>query len=147
MQKAEFPDLTMKSFLLAARGLLFAIAIALCAAGAGQPNLQDASFQLSPSVVAVDPAGTASVPETSAAGTFTPQGAGPIAPAGGQPAGALSGRIVFTSAGHGWTYLNGSPTGTGWATQRDLLNTNGTFEFVDGPATVGQRFYKAFLGP
>jgi hypothetical protein len=41
---------------------------------------------------------------------------GPIAPAGGQPAGALSGRIVFTSAGHGWDW-----TGSAWALGRPLL--------------------------
>lgn len=40
---------------------------------------------------------------------------GPIAPAPGQPSGALTGRIVFTSAGHGW-YWNGST----WTTQRGL---------------------------
>jgi hypothetical protein len=38
-----------------------------------------------------------------------------IAPAPGQPAGALSGRIVYTSAGHGWTYHNSSDR---WYTQR-----------------------------
>jgi len=38
-----------------------------------------------------------------------------IAPAPGQPVGALSGRIVYTSAGHGWTYHNSSDR---WYTQR-----------------------------
>src|SRR5688572_28527552 len=33
----------------------------------------------------------------------------------GQPAGTLSGRIVFTSGGHGWTYNNSSGQ---WYTQR-----------------------------
>lgn len=45
--------------------------------------------------------------------------AGPIAPATGQPAGALAGRIIFTSAGHGWTYHN---TGKVWYTQRAEAN-------------------------
>lgn len=38
-----------------------------------------------------------------------------ITTAPGQPAGALSGRIVFTSGGHGWTYDNSANT---WFTQR-----------------------------
>lgn len=38
-----------------------------------------------------------------------------IAPAPGQPAGALSGRIVYTSGGHGWTYHNSLDK---WYTQR-----------------------------
>ena len=40
---------------------------------------------------------------------------GPIAPASGQPTGALSGRIVFTSGGHGWT------ASTAWGLQRPVL--------------------------
>ncbi len=47
---------------------------------------------------------------------LTPAGiSGPIAPAATQPQGALSGRIVFTSGGHGWIYNNG------WALQRGVL--------------------------
>jgi hypothetical protein len=42
--------------------------------------------------------------------------AGPIAPAAGQPIGALTGRIVFTSAGHGWTQGTSN-----WALQRPVL--------------------------
>jgi hypothetical protein len=38
-----------------------------------------------------------------------------LAAAPRQPAGALSGRIVYTSAGHGWTYSNASDK---WYTQR-----------------------------
>ncbi|HKS36682.1 MAG TPA: fibronectin type III domain-containing protein [Verrucomicrobiae bacterium] len=45
--------------------------------------------------------------------------AGPIAPASGQPAGALSGRIVFMSAGHGWTWHNANNV---WYTQRAQTN-------------------------
>ena len=41
---------------------------------------------------------------------------GPIAPASGQPTGALSGRIVFTSGGHGWTAGASS-----WSLQRGVL--------------------------
>jgi hypothetical protein len=41
---------------------------------------------------------------------------GPITPAPGQPAGALSGRIVFTSGGHGWT-----ASGSTWVLQRPVL--------------------------
>ena len=43
-----------------------------------------------------------------------PAAVGPIAPAPGQPTGALSGRIVFTSGGHGWVYT------TGWVLQRGI---------------------------
>lgn len=42
-----------------------------------------------------------------------------IANAVGQPAGALSGRIVFMNAGHGWTYSNASDK---WYTQRGDSN-------------------------
>jgi hypothetical protein len=42
--------------------------------------------------------------------------AGPISPAPGQPNGALNGRIVFTSAGHGWTW-----NGSSWGLQRPVL--------------------------
>ena len=55
-----------------------------------------------------------------AAGTGSPTPlAGPIAPASGQPAGALSGRIVFMSAGHGWTFNNAN---NAWTTQRAESN-------------------------
>ncbi len=47
-----------------------------------------------------------------------PKVSGPIAPAGSQPAGALTGRIIFTSAGHGWAW-NGSV----WALGRPVLNS------------------------
>ncbi len=40
---------------------------------------------------------------------------GPIAPAAGQPAGALSGKLVFMNCGHGWTYLSG------WTLLRPVL--------------------------
>lgn len=39
-----------------------------------------------------------------------------IAPATSQPAGALSGRVVFTSGGHGWTF-----NGSSWYLQRPVL--------------------------
>lgn len=40
---------------------------------------------------------------------------GPIAPAARQPAGALSGKLVFMNCGHGWTYLSG------WTLLRPVL--------------------------
>lgn len=46
-----------------------------------------------------------------------PKTVGAIAPAGTQPAGALSGRVVFTSAGHGWAW-----SGSAWALGRGVLN-------------------------
>src|SRR5262245_45658093 len=42
-----------------------------------------------------------------------------IASAPGQPAGTLSSRIIYTSAGHGWTYSNSSDK---WYTQRGDSN-------------------------
>ena len=39
-----------------------------------------------------------------------------------QPAGALSGRVVFLGAGHGWTYANTS-TSPRWFTQRGVANS------------------------
>ena len=39
--------------------------------------------------------------------------AGPVVPAARQPAGALSGRVVFLNSGHGWTW-----SGTSWYLQR-----------------------------
>ncbi|MDB6025348.1 MAG: hypothetical protein JWM68_1571, partial [Verrucomicrobiales bacterium] len=50
----------------------------------------------------------------------TAQMAGVIAPAPTQPVGSLSGKIVFTSGGHGWTYANGTESITRWYTQRGV---------------------------
>ena len=51
---------------------------------------------------------------------------GPIAPAAGQPAGALSGKLVFMNCGHGWTYLSG------WTLLRPvLLEMNEDYGNVD----------------
>ncbi len=47
-----------------------------------------------------------------------PSGAQPALP----PAGALSGRVVFIGAGHGWTYANPSATPR-WFTQRGVANS------------------------
>ncbi len=57
------------------------------------------------------------VPKPDTPGVARADAVGPIAPAGTQPAGALSGRIVFTSAGHGWDW-----TGSAWALGRGVLN-------------------------
>jgi hypothetical protein len=62
------------------------------------------------------------------AGTSCALGVGPVAPASGQPTGALTGRIVFTSAGHGWTYANGSTNFTGWSTQRGVVTGTSMIE-------------------
>jgi hypothetical protein len=43
-----------------------------------------------------------------------------IAPAGTQPSGALSGRVIFTAGGHGWTYGNGGSGIARWYTQRGV---------------------------
>ncbi len=57
-----------------------------------------------------------SMAAASMAGAITPQAAGPITPAGVQPTGALTGRVIYMSGGHGWQ-VNGST----WALQRPLL--------------------------
>jgi hypothetical protein len=46
----------------------------------------------------------------------SPAAVGPIVPATGQPVGALSERIIFLSAGHGWTAGSSS-----WSLQRPVL--------------------------
>ena len=44
-----------------------------------------------------------------------------VLPLAAQPAGGLSGRIVFIGAGHGWTFANES-TSPRWYTQRGVAN-------------------------
>ena len=41
-----------------------------------------------------------------------------LVPVGRQPTGPLTGKIVYTSAGHGWQYLGG-----GWSTDRENVNS------------------------
>lgn len=55
-----------------------------------------------PLALSPDYAETVPLPPTEPAPTT--QAFGPVAPAARQPTGALSGRIVFTNGGHGWTY-------------------------------------------
>ncbi|MFN7140121.1 MAG: fibronectin type III domain-containing protein, partial [Limisphaerales bacterium] len=78
---------------------------------------------------------------------------GPIAPAAGQPNGALSGRIVYTTAGHGWTWehrTNNLPNR--WRLQRgvgyemnedsgnlDQMNMFATYCFNAGATVVAMR--------
>ena len=62
--------------------------------------------------------------------------AGVIAPAPGQPVGALSGRLVFMSAGHGWTFNN---TSKSWYTQRGV-----THEMVEDYGNLDQMAFFAF---
>ncbi|HOX55590.1 MAG TPA: immunoglobulin domain-containing protein [Candidatus Paceibacterota bacterium] len=51
---------------------------------------------------------------------------GPIAPAARQPAGALSGKLVFMNCGHGWTYLSS------WVLLRpELLEMNEDYGNID----------------
>ncbi len=57
----------------------------------------------------------------------TPAAVGPIVPAAGQPTGALSGRIIYLSGGHGWTAGASS-----WSLQRPvLLEMNEDYGNVD----------------
>ncbi len=74
--------------------------------------------------------------------------AGPIVPATRQPAGALSGRVVFMNSGHGWTW-----SGTSWYLQRptslasmnedygnlDQLNFFATYCFNAGAIVASMR--------
>ena len=54
-------------------------------------------------------------------------------------------RLVL-SGEPGLTYgIQRSSNFVNWATLTNLVNTNGIFEFVDGAATTGPRFYRAFL--
>jgi hypothetical protein len=77
----------------------------------------DTPFHQTPEVPNLDSTPPPTVPGLGAQALVGPKAAGPIAPAGTQPVGALSGRIVFTSAGHGWDW-----TGSAWALGRDVLN-------------------------
>lgn len=74
-----------------------------------------APLDLSPDAFETYPDGSRpepiSEPELTVAGV-----AGPVAPAAGQPQGALTGRIIYTSAGHGWQW-----TGSAWSLDRPLL--------------------------
>jgi len=66
------------------------------------------------------------VPPKGAEATAPSKGFGPIAPAATQPAGALSGKLVFMNGGHGWTYKSG------WVLLRPvLLDMNEDYGNVD----------------
>jgi hypothetical protein len=58
------------------------------------------------------------IAETSEIVRFIPTPLAADAPVGRQPSGALSGRLVFTSGGHGWTHDTSTSL---WYTQRPLL--------------------------
>ena len=54
-------------------------------------------------------------------------------------------RLVL-SGEPGLTYaIQGSSNFVNWVTLSNVLNTDGTFEFVDSPATADQRYYRALL--
>jgi len=67
-------------------------------------------------------------------GDVTPTAIGPIGPVSMQPTGALTGRIIFTSAGHGWTW-----GGSSWATQRGV-----TWEMLEDYGNLDQMTLFAF---
>lgn len=68
-------------------------------------------FEQTPEAVDLDPPLPEPTPNP------TPKIAGPIAPAGDQPPGALAGRIIYTSGGHGWCWY-----GSYWSLGRGVLN-------------------------
>lgn len=103
----------------------FLSVLAVCACLATQePEPADAPpFRPTPDLPDLDPQPVSDVtPHPAALGTNRARQSGPalisgpIAPAGTQPRGVLSGRIVFTSGGHGWNW-----TGSAWALERPLL--------------------------
>jgi hypothetical protein len=83
------------------------------------PDSQEPVFEpytASPDVFETYPDG--SLPEPASEPEFAVAGVtGPVAPAAGQPPGALSGRIVYTSAGHGWILSSGT-----WGLQRAITH-------------------------
>jgi hypothetical protein len=87
-----------------------------------RPGIPEPAAPQSPDYAEVLPDGTP--PKPAGDSEVETQAVGPIAPAAGQPVGALAGRIVFTSAGHGWTYNNDpdSPLPGRWITQRGVVN-------------------------
>ena len=95
--------------------LLFAAAPRVSATQepAPEPGLP---FRQTPEVPGLDSKPAPTAPAPGAQALPTPEAVGPITPAGAQPTGALTGRIVFTSGGHGWDW-----TGSAWALGRPLL--------------------------
>jgi hypothetical protein len=62
------------------------------------------------------------------------QAVGPFSPSSLQPTGAFTGRIIFTSAGHGWTW-----GGSSWVTQRGV-----TWEMLEDYGNLDQMTLFAF---
>ncbi len=105
------------------RWFVLSFFLLICLAGgsvrATQENWSEATGQQFPIPAADEegPAGTTASPALSEAPPpVSAQAQGPTAPSLGQPAGALSGRIVYTSAGHGWTW-----SGSSWVLQRGVI--------------------------
>jgi hypothetical protein len=99
---------------------LFLIASVLCVLATQEAEpAPDMPFHRTPDVPDLDST-PASTPKPSPQALAPFKAAGPIAPAGVQPAGALTGRIIFTSGGHGWNW-----TGSSWGLERpQLLSMN-----------------------
>lgn len=85
----------------------------------------DAGF--APGTVSYSPADFAETPGSNPPPARLPQLAGPIVSSTQQATGALSGRIIYTCGGHGWTWA-----ATGWFTQRgvtwEMLEDYGNLE-------------------
>jgi hypothetical protein len=92
--------------------LVFLSALAAWADGHGHEDFQISTNRPRFTPDWAEPAGA--VPSVVMA---LPKAFGPVAPAARQPAGALSGRLVFMNCGHGWTY---GPSTT-WRLQRGTL--------------------------
>lgn len=78
-----------------------------------EPGSEEVPFTPTPDQPGLD---TEPVPQVLEGAAADPN-YGPIMPTTGQPKGALTGRIVFTSAGHGWNW-----NGSAWVLDRPLLN-------------------------
>lgn len=91
-------------------GRAFALSLVLAWQCASASDVADADFYET-----LPEGSLPSVPQATGDASAT----GALTPAPGQPQGALSGRIVFMSAGHGWTYNNSTKA---WYTQRAVLN-------------------------
>ncbi len=112
LPRGRIPVYRMKLFVVLLLVLFWTLSAKATQERIAQPTLP---FHPTPEQPGLDCVPTAASPDTTA---VLPKASGPIAPAGSQPTGALSGRIIFTSAGHGWAW-----SGTAWALGRPVLNS------------------------
>ena len=83
---------------------------------AGTSHHPDEDTPLFPTVQTPEQPGLDSVANPVFYGLINTKSLGPIAPASSQPNGVLSGRVIFTSGGHGWNW-----SGSSWTLDRPSL--------------------------